>query len=74
MKLNEKHIENLRSLMKVKSLRRAQMPHTHSVSYLITHDLVEVCGDDWIAQATITDRGRKVLEELLEEDGEDANM
>ena len=66
MKLNDKHIENLRALLAVseRGMLRSKTPHPRQIQYLANHGLVEVRGVDWISHTTITDEGRNAVKEL----------
>ena len=63
MELTDKHIANLKAMTENPNIRRDQLPYPRNLSFLVKHDLAEVIGQDWIAQAEITDKGRRALEE-----------
>jgi len=64
VELTDRHLENLRALKESPTgLIRSNLPQPRLVKALEKEDLIEVCGGDWIATITITDKGLRVLED-----------
>jgi hypothetical protein len=64
MELTEKHIENLQAMAETEGIRRDQLPHPQHVRFLVKYDFADIIGETWIAQANLTDKGRRALKEL----------